>query len=95
MQLAGHMRGQALQEWDLLDESDKATFTVATQSLRSCLDPGSRALAAQDFRHTVQGEAEPVADFIRRLELFELPMEETICRQKLETPFSMVSCRRA
>ena len=27
-----------------------------------------RALAAQDFRHTIQGEAEPVADFIRRLE---------------------------
>ena len=68
MQLAGHMRGRALQEWDLLDESDKAMFAVATQSLRSRLDPGSRALAAQDFRHTIQGEAEPVADFIRRLE---------------------------
>ena len=33
MQLVGHMRGRALQEWDLLDESDKATFAVATQSL--------------------------------------------------------------
>ena len=68
MQIAGHMRGRALQEWDLLDESDKATFAVATQSLHSRLDPGSRALAAQDFRHTIQGEAHPVADFIRRLE---------------------------
>ena len=68
MQLAGHMRGRALQEWDLLGESDKATFAVATQSLRSRLDPGSGALAAQDFRHTIQGEAQPVADFIRRLE---------------------------
>ena len=49
-------------------ESDKVTFAVATQSLRSRLDPGSRALAAQDCRHTMQREAEPVADFIRRLE---------------------------
>ena len=32
------------------------------------LDPGSKALAAQDFRHTFQGDAERVADFIRRLE---------------------------
>ena len=64
MQLAGHMRGRVLQEWELLDESDKSTFAKATKSLQSRLDPGSRALAAQDFRHTIQGEAELVADFI-------------------------------
>ena len=32
------------------------------------LDPGTKALAAQDFRRTVQKKAEPVSDFIRRLE---------------------------
>lgn len=40
----------------------------ATQALRSRLNPGGRALAAQDFHHTVQGETELVADFIRCLE---------------------------
>ena len=82
MQLAGHMRGRALQEWDLLDESDKATFAVATQSLRSRLDPGSRALAAQDFHHTIQGEAEPQVSLEGLNKLFELPMEETVCRTR-------------
>ena len=32
------------------------------------LDPGNKVLAAQDFRHTMQKDAEVVADFIRRLE---------------------------
>ena len=35
--------------------------------LRSCLDCGNRALAAQDVRHADQCEAEPVAGFIRCL----------------------------
>jgi len=68
MQLAGHLRGRALQEWNLLGEGDKETYAEAMQALRSRLDPGGRALAAQDFRHTVQGETEGVADFIRHLE---------------------------
>ena len=36
--------------------------------LRTRLDPGGRELAAQDFCHTFQIEAELVGDFIRRLE---------------------------
>ena len=68
IQLAGHLRDRALQEWNLLEDVDKKTYADATQALRSRLDPGGRALAAQDFRHTVQGEAESAADFIRRLE---------------------------
>ena len=41
--------------------------------MRSRLDPSSRALAAQDFRHASQQGGESVADFIRRLEqLFKL-----------------------
>lgn len=68
MQLAGHLRGRALQEWNLLGDRDKGSYADAIQALRNRLDPGGRALAAQDFRHTVQGETELVADFIRRLE---------------------------
>ena len=36
--------------------------------MRLLLDCGSKALAAQDFRHSAQHEAEPAADFIRHLE---------------------------
>ena len=68
MQLAGHLRGQTLQEWDLLKADDQKSFSAATQALQTRLDPGNRALAAQDFRHLSQSEAEPVSNFIRRLE---------------------------
>ena len=44
---------------------DKKSYTRAVEALKARLD---RILAAQEFRHTTQGEAEGVADFIRRLE---------------------------
>ena len=68
IQLAGHLRGKALQEWNLLVEADKATFEKAVTALREVLGPGSKVLAAQDFRHTSQNEGESVSAFIRRLE---------------------------
>ena len=68
IQLAGHLRGRALQEWSLLRIAEKESLKVAIDALRSRLDPGSRALAAQDFRHASQCEGESVADYIRRLE---------------------------
>ena len=68
LQIAGHLRGRALQEWALLDDATKRSYTQAVESLRARLDPGSRVLAAQDFRHTKQEEKEPVASFICRLE---------------------------
>ena len=68
IQLAGHLRGRALQEWSLLDQKEKDSLDTAIASLRRRLDPGSKALAAQDFRHTLQKEGEAVSDFIRRLE---------------------------
>ena len=68
LQLAGHLRGRALQEWELLSTTSKETYSAAGESLRARLDPGSRALSAQDFRHTRQGALEGVATFIRRLE---------------------------
>ena len=68
LQLAGHLRGRAFQEWNLLQSGDKATFPQAKEALQLRLDPGSKVLAAQDFRHTIQGSDEKVTDFVRRLE---------------------------
>ena len=68
IQLAGHLRGRALQEWTLLREPEKKTLADAATSLRSRLDPGSRALVALDFRHAAQRQNENVADYISRLE---------------------------
>ena len=65
MQLAGYLRGKALQEWNLLDDTDKSTYHKAVAKL---LGPGSRVTAAQDFRHTLQEEAESLSSYIRRLE---------------------------
>ena len=31
-----------------------------------CIDPGSRTLAAQDFRHIRQGKDEPVTDWMTK-----------------------------
>ena len=68
LQLADHLRGKAAQEWTLLDTTDKATFASATRALGGRLDRGGKALAAQEFRHTIQRSSEVVSDFILRLE---------------------------
>lgn len=49
IQLAGHLRGKALQEWNLLAEEEKHTYQGAVEKLRDVLGPGSRVLAAQDW----------------------------------------------
>ena len=68
LQFAGHLQGKALQEWNLITETDKESYGSAVAALRTRLDPVSLTLAAQDFRHLVQGEDEKVADYISRLE---------------------------
>ena len=68
LQFAGHLRGKALQEWSLITEAEKESYEDAVAALRARLDPVSLTLAAQDFRHLVQGDEEKVADFICRLE---------------------------
>ena len=68
LQLAGHLRGCALQEWDLIPEDIKSTFRTAVDALRDRLDPGGWMLVVQDFRHAAQKSEESVADFIRCLE---------------------------
>ena len=60
MQLAGHLRGKAAREYDILSNEEKLSFSTAVQALQSCLDPGSCALAAQEFRSAVQWDKESV-----------------------------------
>ena len=43
LQLAGHLRGHALQEWDLLNTSDRANFDKVVGALSDCLDPGGKS----------------------------------------------------
>ena len=61
LQLAGHLRKKALQEWGLIEESNKKTFKDAVNALWT-------QGAAQEFRHTMQGAKESVASYIRHLE---------------------------
>ena len=68
IQLAGHLRGHVLQEWNLMGRDSQQTFSEMVEALRSQLEPQTRALAAQDFRHTSQEDQETVAHFIRRPE---------------------------
>ena len=68
MQLAGHLRGRALQEWKLLLPEDRKSYQAAVKALKERLDPGNQTLAALDFRHTSQKIGESVSDFIGRLE---------------------------
>ena len=63
MQLTGHLKGHALQEWDLLRSEEKVMFATAVENLRLRVDQGSKILAAQDFQYTIQKEGESVADF--------------------------------
>ena len=68
MQLAGHLRGRALQEWKLLLPEDRRSYQAAIKALKERLDPGNQTLAALDFCHTSQKISESVSDFIGRLE---------------------------
>ena len=68
VQLAGHLRKRALQEWNLLTAEERSTFALATNALQNRLDPHSRILSAQEFRHAVQHDDETVSEYIRRLE---------------------------
>ena len=68
LQLAGHLRGKAAREYGLLSTEDKQSFPCAVRALCTRLDPGSCALAAQDFRNAIQYDRETVSDYITRLE---------------------------
>ena len=66
LQLAGHLRGRALEEWNLLEDCEKSSLEGAVSALKKRLEP-SKTLAAQDFRRTGQRDQETVSDYIRRL----------------------------
>ena len=68
LQLAGHLRGRALAEWNLLAPEEIGTYQEAIQSLRTRIEPGNKIMAGQDFRHCRQQQPEVVTDFISRLE---------------------------
>ena len=68
LQLAGYLRGRALQEWSLLSPEEQKDYDAAVKALSLRLDQGSLLVAVQDFRHVCQKENETVTDYIRRLE---------------------------
>jgi len=51
LQLAGHLHGWALQEWNLIPAEERSTFSDAVKSLGFRVNSGSHVLAGQDFRH--------------------------------------------
>ena len=68
LQLAGNLRGRAVQEWSLIPAEDRTTFSDTVKSLRVRVDPEDRVLPGQDFRHARQEASEFVADYFRCLE---------------------------
>lgn len=51
-----------------MGRDSQQTFSEIVEALRSRLEPQTRALAAQDLRHTAQGDQEMVTNIIRWLE---------------------------
>ena len=51
-----------------MEEGDRKYLCKAKATLKRRLDPGSKMLAAQDFRRASQRKDESIADYIRRLE---------------------------
>ena len=68
IQLAGHLRERAEAEWNLLGTEETHDYDTAIQNLRERLDPCNKVLAGQDFRRTMQGDSETVADYVCHLE---------------------------
>ena len=69
IQLAGHLRGRALQEYNLIRQEDRNTFAQRVDILHLRIDVGSKAAAVQDFQHIVQSDPESVSYLIQHLEL--------------------------
>lgn len=41
LQLADHLKGRTLQEWNLLPDNQKSTYDQAVKTLKGILDPGT------------------------------------------------------
>ena len=73
MQLAGHLRGGALQEWNKIPREEKSHTQMPLARCAPESTQENRVLAGQDFRHAILDSTESVADYVRRLErLFQL-----------------------
>ena len=95
MQLAGHLRGRALQEWKLLLPEEKANYQAAIKALKERLDPGNQPLVALDFCHLSQRLNEPVSDFIGRLEKYSrLGLVKKICLKRPGKCYFMESYKK-
>ena len=94
LQLARHLRGRARQEWSLLGVNVKKSYEEAIKALRLRLDPGSRTLATQEFRHTSQGDNEKVADSLGGWSVpLMLRMAGKACQSRLKTRCYMDSSK--
>ena len=60
LQLAGHLKGKARQEFSLLTSGQMSTFTMAKTALRSRLEIGSKTLAPQEFRHAHRKQCQTI-----------------------------------
>ena len=68
-----------------MSAEDKSRYQKSIKVLAMRLDPGSKVLAAQDFRHIAQEEKEKVSNLICRL-------EKTFCKELLsDTPTAALS----
>ena len=67
LQLAGHLRSKARQEFSV-NTRGKVNIYYSKTAMRSRPKVGSKTLAAQEFRHATQGPQEVVSDYILRLE---------------------------
>ena len=47
-----------------MEETDKFSWDACMSVLRERLNQGTKVLATQDFRHTVQKETDKVTDYI-------------------------------
>jgi len=54
LQLADHLRGKVIQEWGLLSDTQRSTYAIATTEIQNRLNPGSKMIAVQEFRHMAQ-----------------------------------------
>ena len=68
MQLEGHLKGKALQEWTLMSREERSDIGVGTAKLRERIDPVNPFVAVQEFRHLMQAKTETVSDYIRHVE---------------------------
>lgn len=49
LQLAGHLRGKALEEWNLIEEKERSAYTSAVSALRIRLDGGGGSAGRPGF----------------------------------------------